>query len=121
MHRFRPSWLIAAAWALIELVHARRLVRCGLPKPGAIWRPPPLPDHARRAVEAVMVRSRSSCLVQALVLQAWDAAHREPRDIIVGVKPLATFGAHAWLDGDYAPDRKFSELLRIPAARADLE
>jgi len=50
--------------------------------------------------------------VRASVLQAWDAAHGHPRDLIIGVTaPAAGFRAHAWLDGEPAGE-EFEELLR---------
>ena len=54
------------------------------------------------------------------MLQAWHAAHGEPRDVIVGVTaPGAEFRAHAWLDGEEpcAGDR-FAELTRRRAPNA---
>ncbi len=48
-----------------------------------------------------MLRRRGeSCLVKAIVLQAWQAAHGRRRDLIVGVTDPAGFEAHAWLEGD---------------------
>jgi hypothetical protein len=52
-----------------------------------------------------------------MVIQAWDAAHGRPRDLIVGTSGLGEgFEAHAWLEGDPPlADRQFGELLRRPA------
>ena len=48
-----------------------------------------------------MLRRRGeSCLVRAIVRQAWEAAHGRRRDLIVGVTDPAGFRAHAWLEGD---------------------
>jgi hypothetical protein len=68
-------------------------------------------------VRAVLRRRGESCLVRSIVLQAWYAAHGEPRDLIVGVtEPGGGFAAHAWLEGE-APhgSEPFDELLRRPA------
>lgn len=116
MHRLRPTLLVAAAWAWFEARHAQRVLRGGLPRPGSVRRPPPLPDGARRAVQAVLRRMGATCLVQALVLQAWDAAHGRRRDVVIGVTGAADFQAHAWLDGDpSAASHGFSELVRVAA------
>jgi hypothetical protein len=77
--------------------------------------PPPLPDRARRGVLAVLRRQKSTCLERALVLQRWDSAHGQQRDVIIAVKgPSVDFSAHAWVDGE--PDRdagSFAELMRL--------
>jgi Transglutaminase-like superfamily len=95
--------------------------------------PPRLPPASVRGVRAVLRRIGETCLVNAIVLQAWEAAHGRRRDLIVGATGPQDFGAHAWLDGDPiipASDddllssgepgsngeiRTFSELLRRPA------
>lgn len=115
MRRLRPSLLLAAAWAWVEARHARRIVRDGLPPPGSLRRPPPLPAGARRAVTSVLHRMHATCLVEALVLQAWDAAHGWPRDVVIGVTGATDFQAHAWLDGDPSTsNERFAELVRVP-------
>lgn len=48
-------------------------------------------------------RWRESCLVNAIVLQAWEAAHGRRRDLVVGVTGPNGFRAHAWLEGDPVP------------------
>ena len=79
--------------------------------------PPDLPRSATRGVNAVIRRSRRTCLVKASVRQRWFAAHGEPRDLVIGVMPPADgFKAHAWLDGDpESRDGGFTELTRVPA------
>jgi hypothetical protein len=109
--------LRAAWWAL----RAARRARLATASDGtaAVSLPPvpPLPSRARRGVAVVLRRSSYSCLVRANVLQAWDAAHGRPRDLIIGVTaPGPDFRAHAWLAGDRAcQDDEFRELLRRPA------
>jgi hypothetical protein len=78
--------------------------------------PPRLPDHARRGVLAVLRRQPSTCLERALVLQRWQQARGDPRDVIIAVKgPSVDFAAHAWLDGEPDADAgPFSELMRLP-------
>jgi hypothetical protein len=73
--------------------------------------------------------------VNAIVLQAWEAAHGQRRDLVIGTTGPDGFHAHAWLDGDPVVPasepgfdtsvlaesrveggvRSFSELLRRPA------
>jgi hypothetical protein len=43
---------------------------------------------------------RESCLVNAIVVQAWETAHGRRRDLVVGVTGPDRFRAHAWLEGD---------------------
>jgi hypothetical protein len=80
--------------------------------------PPPLPASAARGVAGVLRRSRATCLVEASVRQRWLAAHGEPRDLVIGIKPPADgFAAHAWLEGDPESSAAgFTELTRVPAA-----
>lgn len=116
MHRLRPTLLVAAVWAWLEARRVRRLLQDGLPEPGVVRRPPRLPDAARRAVVAVLHRTRATCLVEALVLQAWDAAHGQRRDVVIGVTGAKDFHAHAWLDGDPGTSGEgFAELVRVSA------
>lgn len=48
-------------------------------------------------------RWHETCLVNAIVLQAWEAAHGRRRDLVVGVTGPDGFHAHAWLQGDPVP------------------
>jgi hypothetical protein len=43
-------------------------------------------------------------LVNAIVLQAWEAAHGRRRDLVIGTTGPEGFRAHAWLEG--GPDLK---------------
>ena len=116
VHRLRPSYLVAAAWALWQTGQAKRVVRHGVPAPGAIGRPPRAAGNDRRAVLSVLHRTRSTCLVRSLVLQAWEAAHGVERDIVIGVTGRADFQAHAWLDGEPGePTERFTEMVRLGA------
>jgi hypothetical protein len=109
--------LRAALWGLRSARRARRrLDREGLEAIVTLPPVPPLPDQARRGVQAVLRRRGDTCLVQSMVMQAWDAAHGRPRDLIIGVKaPSRGFEAHAWLEGDPDPEEAFQVLLRRPA------
>lgn len=109
-----PS-LRAAWWAWGALHRARAgLRRSGLD--GALAPlPPELPAEAIRGVSGVLRRIPSTCLEQALVLQAWYARHGPGRDIVIGVQgPSGAFKAHAWVDGDHEV-AGFEEILRLPA------
>jgi hypothetical protein len=65
-------------------------------------------------VRAALRRRGHPCIERSLVLQAWHAAHGEPRDVIVGVTaPREEFRAHAWLDGEEpCAGERFVELTR---------
>jgi hypothetical protein len=89
----------------------------GLDAVGKLSPPPPLPGQAVRGVRAALNRRGHRCVERALVLQAWYAAHGDPRDVVVGVTaPGADFSAHAWLDGDEpCAGERFAELTRRAA------
>jgi hypothetical protein len=68
-------------------------------------------------VNAVLQSRRDSCLVRAVVRQAWHAGHDRERDVVIGVTaPASGFAAHAWLDGEHPCHAEgFAELVRIPS------
>jgi hypothetical protein len=107
-----PAALRGAWWALRAVRRARRELRV---RPvDAVRLPPPdgLPPGGERGVYAVLRRLRPSCLERAHVLQRWLAARGERREVVIGVTaPGADFLAHAWLDGEPAPD--FQEIARV--------
>jgi len=124
--RFHPANLRAAWWAFRTARRTRRLLeRAGLDSAIAPPPPPPLPSPAVRGVRAALRRNGDTCLVNAIVLQAWEAAHGRRRDLVIGATGPEDFHAHAWLDGDTVipasepgvdmPVRTFSELSRRPA------
>lgn len=103
----------ALLWTARALHSTRRQVRRHLavvvvPAPRR-----PVAVHTRW-VRAVVRRTPTTCLVQALVLQRWQLGLGDPRDVVVGVTPPSRgFRAHAWLDGTPAGG-DFQELRRIP-------
>lgn len=111
--------LRAAWWTVRSIRRVRRsLDRDGLETVQRLPSVPPVDEPARRGVNAVLRRSRETCLVQSMVIQAWESAHGRPRDLIVGVtSPSVDFEAHAWLEGDPPPPEEdgYQELLRRPA------
>lgn len=117
--RRRPVWdeLRGVIWA----VRAVRSVRSQLRRTGYVGiAVPPLPgrsDAAARGVRLVLRRLPTTCLERAMIEQRWQAAHGNPRDVLVGVRSAAGgFRAHAWLEGDDPPgddERGYRELLRI--------
>jgi hypothetical protein len=112
---------LRAAWWGVRAIVAGRLALRRDPEGAGVALPavPPLPARARRGLDAVLRRSRATCLVKASVRQAWLAAHGDARDLVIGVTaPAAGFRAHAWLAGD-AEERsgEFTELARRPAPR----
>ena len=104
-------------WAARSLLGVRRSLRRSALHDVTVDPPPPLPAGAVRGVRFVLRRRQSTCLQQALVLQAWHAAQGSPREVVIGVAGASDeFAAHAWLDGDAGdPGRGFDELLRLPA------
>jgi hypothetical protein len=63
---------------------------------------------------------RATCLERSVVLQAWDAHHGRPREVVIGVaRTGSSIGAHAWLAGEDAANRDFREITRIPVPAAD--
>ncbi len=112
--RLDPPTLRAAWWAFRASRHARAQLETH-PLDTAMADLPPvprLPERAERGVDAVLRMRREKCLVQAIVRQAWEAAHDRPRELVIGVAPLegGQLRAHAWLEGD--ADLGFQELLR---------
>jgi Transglutaminase-like superfamily len=102
--RFHPANLRAAWWAFKTARRTRRLLAAsGLD--AALGPPPPpvLPIEAERGVRGALRRWHESCLVNAIVLQAWEAAHGRRRDLVVGITGPNGFSAHAWLQGDPVP------------------
>lgn len=122
MRRLAPANLRAAWWARRTARRTRLLLDTeGLDAAIAPPPPPALPDGAERGVRGALRRSGASCLVEAIVLQAWETAHGRRRELIVGVTAPGDFEAHAWLEGDPPRTQRdsapFSELLRRPAPR----
>jgi hypothetical protein len=104
VNRLRVTNLRAAWWAIRTARRTRRLLEAqGLD--AALTPPPPprLPARAERGVRGALRRWNESCLVNAIVLQAWEAAHGRRRDLLVGITGPGDFSAHAWLDGDAVP------------------
>lgn len=108
--------LRAALWALLALRRTRRALKRDRVIDVRVARPPALPPSAGRGVRAIIRRSDPTCLERALVLQAWNVAHGEPRDVVIGVNGTGEeFAAHAWLDGDPDQHGPYHELMRVPA------
>lgn len=104
MRRFHPANLRAAWWAVKTARRTRRLLAArGLDAALGPPAPPSLPMEAERGVRGALRRWHESCLVNAIVLQAWEAAHGRRRDLVVGITGPDGFSAHAWLQGDPVP------------------
>jgi len=104
VRRFHPANLRAAWWAVRTARRTRRLLEAqGLDAAHGPPPPPPLPAEAERGMWGALWRMRESCLVNAIVVQAWETAHGRRRDLVVGVTGPDGFRAHAWLDGDPEP------------------
>jgi len=115
-----PSMLTAALWTFRARLRARQVVwQDGISVPLILPSSVGTAPTATPAVEAVLARTRATCLVRSLVLQTWLADHGEPVDVVIGVTPpSAGFRAHAWLDrvGETGYE-EFVELHRLPAPR----
>jgi hypothetical protein len=109
--------LRAAVWTLQAVTVATRQARKGLDKID-VPPPPRLPAHADRGMRAVLRRRRDTCLIRAVVRQAWYARRGEAREVVIGVRGSESedgFGAHAWLEGDdVSQSEGFAELVRLP-------
>jgi Transglutaminase-like superfamily len=104
VRRFDPANLRAAWWAIRTARRTRRVLTArGLDAALSPPPPPPLPVEAERGVRGALRRWHESCLVNSIVLQAWEAAHGRRRELVVGVTGSDRFHAHAWLQGDPVP------------------
>ena len=106
----------AAWWAYRALRDARRNLAAGHTE--VRLAPPALPPTALRGVDAVLRRSRPTCLEAALVRQRWLRAQGVMRDVVIGVTaPSDGFSAHAWLEepGKSTPRQPWHELTRVAA------
>jgi hypothetical protein len=118
--RLDPAMLRAAWWA----VRAQRRARQGLERQGLqcppLLPPPRLRARANHGVHAVLRRTGATCLVRAMVLQAWQASSGPAPDVVIGVTaPSRGFRAHAWLDGEPACHNDgFEELTRLRSPSA---
>ncbi len=118
--RLDPAVLRAALWA----ARAQRQARLGLRRQGLqsapLPRPPRLPSRAEHGVHAVLRRTGATCLVRAMVLQAWQASSGPAPDVVIGVTaPSRGFRAHAWLDSEPACHSDgFEELTRLRSPSA---
>jgi hypothetical protein len=109
--------LRAALWAQLALRRTRRALKRDRVTDVRVPPPPALPPSAGRGVRAVIRRGDPTCLERALVLQAWNVAHGEPRDVVIGVHGKGhEFAAHAWLDGEPDGHGPYHELMRVPAS-----
>ena len=109
--------LRAALWALRASERAQRqLKRVDLEATiAALPRVPAVRADAERGVQAVLRRRHDTCLVRAIVRQAWDVAHGTPSELVIGVTAPGEFHAHAWIDGDVLPaGAAFTEIMRRP-------
>jgi hypothetical protein len=114
-----PDALRAAWWTVRAIRSARSQLRANAFDAVRLPGVPAVSPGAVRGVNAVLRRSRTSCLVNATIQQAWYAAHGAPRHLVIGVKDSAEgFEAHAWLEGDSPCHHEhFQELTRRPAVQ----
>ena len=106
----------AAWWAYRCLRDARRRLAAG--HTDVSLDPPALPASSVRGVEAVLWRTRPSCLEAALVRQRWLRSQGILCDVVIGVTaPRDGFRAHAWIEdpGESAARQPWHKLTRLPA------
>jgi hypothetical protein len=112
----RVAAVRGAAWALRACGAAHRRLRTTQLDEIALPAVRCTASGAERGVQAVLRRTRWSCLERALVRQRWLAAHGMARDLLIGVAPGPPIAAHAWLEGDpAAASAGYEELSRHPA------
>jgi Transglutaminase-like superfamily len=100
-------WALRAVVAAHRQLRARPLDAVRLPAP-----PPGLTAAGERGVYAALRRLKPSCFERALVLQRWLAYRGEFRAVVIGVTAEGRgFSAHAWLEGEQAPD--YEEIARV--------
>jgi hypothetical protein len=105
-----------ALWALRACNAAHRRLRTAPLDELELPPVPDLPRAAGRGVQAVVSRTRWSCLERAIVRQRWLASRGTAPDLVIGVRHGPPFAAHAWLEGDpAAASAGFEELSRHPA------
>lgn len=117
--RISPGRAQAAAWALRAQRSVWRALEAGrdveqLEVPAA----PAVGLEGTSAVGRVLRATKSTCLVEATVMQEWFAAQGETYDLIIGVtSPREGFTAHAWLERPGETTREDYEVLRRLASR----
>ena len=121
----RPSITeLRAAWWAYRCLRARAAA-CAAGHTDVRVAPPTLAATSIRGVDAVLRRTRPTCLEAALVRQRWLRAQGVLSDVVVGVTaPSDGFRAHAWLEdpsgsstrpNDSAAPKTWHELTRLPA------
>lgn len=109
-----PAFANSGWWAMRSLRRLRRPGQVLEPLP----LPPVLPDRAGKVVKLAMTVGRATCLERSRVLQAWEAAHGRPYEVVIGVRGAGGFQAHAWLEREQSSSSgppAFEELTRLPA------
>ena len=112
LRRVDGNTLRAAWWTVRAVRAARHAVHTEQTNALVLPRAPAVGLAATPGVNAVLRRRDDTCLVRALVRQAWLAGQGRDVDVIVGVTAPSDFRAHAWLDGD--SDGGYLELARYP-------
>ncbi len=118
MRLSRPS-VVAAGWACLALLQARRQLRTRPITSVQLLAPPALGHGGVGGVRRALRFRWVTCLERSLVLQAWEVAHGRSRDVVIGVTPPQSgFKAHAWLSDDVERGHDdFEELMRLAPRR----
>jgi hypothetical protein len=113
--RLDPACWRAAWWTLQALKQVRSDLPVSKMTEIVLTPPPRLPARAVMGVKGTLHRRPHTCLMRALIMQAWYDAQGDHREIVIGVtSPARGFRAHAWLEGELACQDAdvFSELTR---------
>jgi Transglutaminase-like superfamily len=88
-------------WTIRATRSVRRAVRENPAVVSPPTRAPEVPSISEAGMLFVLRLSRQSCLVRAIVRQAWFHAQGSHRDLVIGVRRHeGQFEAHSWIDGD---------------------
>ena len=110
---YRLAAVLGGAWAARAALAAHRQLKTVALERVRLPAVPALPRGAGRGVQAVLRRTRPTCLERALVRQRWLASQGVRRDLVIGVRSGPPFAAHAWLEGDPpASSAGYDELSR---------
>lgn len=90
----------ATTWAIRAIVAAQQAVK-SVPLTVQLPPAPQCGPLGYRAVSRTVGATRRTCLVSALVRQAYLRSNGVEVDVVIGVqRPEGSFGAHAWLQGE---------------------
>ena len=100
------AWTVLCCWRARRALHRGGLRAVSLPPAPAAGR------GSQRGLRDGLRWAKPSCLERSLVRRAWHQRQGRDVPIVIGVRGSgASFGAHAWLQGDPPDPGQFVELL----------